>query len=140
MENVYRINKLENNQVDSPNFQFGSDGVSYSLLNTDQNRSPINKSKLTGRWFKVHLIDDQNSTDKILVQLNLNQEDENKDKENKSTRVYKKYQLGGDYEIQNPYQYDPNFTVAQQNQIVTPPLNQLNAAKSQSAYQTQPSF
>ena len=78
MENVYRINKLENNQVDSPNFQFGSDGVSYSLLNTDPNRSPINKSKLTGRWFKVHLIDDQNSTDKILVQLNLNQEDENK--------------------------------------------------------------
>lgn len=78
MENVYRINKLENNQIDSPNFQFGNDGVSYTLLNTDPNRSPLTKSKLTGRWFKAHFIDDQNSTDKILVQLNLNQEDENK--------------------------------------------------------------
>ena len=63
-----------------------------------------------------------------------------KDKKTKAQEFIKKYQLGGDYEIQNPYQYDPNFTVAQQNQIVTPPLNQLNAAKSQSAYQTQPSF
>ena len=63
-----------------------------------------------------------------------------KDKKTKAQEFIKKYQLGGDYEMQNPYQYDPNFTVAQQNQIVTPPLNQLNAAKSQSAYQTQPSF
>ena len=78
MENIYRINKLENNQVASPNFEFGFNGVNYSLLNIDANKSPLTKSKLTGRWFKVHLIDDQNTTDKILVQLNLNQEDENK--------------------------------------------------------------
>lgn len=64
-----------------------------------------------------------------------------KDKKTKAQAFIKKYQLGGEfdpYQMQNPYQYDPNLAVAQQNQIVTPPLNQLNAAKSQSAYQ--PSF
>lgn len=78
MENIYRINKLENNQVESPNFEFNSDGVSYNLLNINSNKNPLTKSKLTGRWFKVHLIDDENNTDKILVQLNLSQENENK--------------------------------------------------------------
>lgn len=66
-----------------------------------------------------------------------------KDKKAKALDFMKKYQFGGntnDYQMQNPYQYDPNLAVAQQNQIVTPPLNQLNAAKSQSAYQPQQSF
>ncbi|MBK8156422.1 MAG: hypothetical protein IPK55_10735 [Streptococcus sp.] len=75
-ENIYRINKLENNQMGSPNFQFDSNGMTYSLLNINGNRSPRDKSKLTGRWFKVHLIDDVNFDDKIMVQLNLGQTDE----------------------------------------------------------------
>lgn len=78
MENIYRINKLENNQVDSPNIVYNSDGVTYSLLNINQNRPPHQREKLTGRWFKAHLIDDENDTSKILVQLNLSQTDETK--------------------------------------------------------------
>lgn len=77
-ENTYRINKLESNQVGSPNIQFNSDGVTYSLLNVNQNKSPLTKSKLMGRWFKAHLIDDENTSSKILVQLNLSQTDETK--------------------------------------------------------------
>jgi len=65
-----------------------------------------------------------------------------KDKQ-KALAFIAKYQLGGytdDYQIQNPYQYDPNLQVAQQNQILSPStstvqLNQLNSAKSQMGYQ-----
>lgn len=66
-----------------------------------------------------------------------------KDKKAKAQEFINKYQLGGDfnnYEMQNPYQYDSSLMAAQQNQLVTPPLNQLNSAKSQSAYQPQSSF
>lgn len=62
-----------------------------------------------------------------------------KDKKIRAIEFINKYQLGGNfnnYEIQNPYQYDPNLAIAQQNQILTPPLNQLNSAKNQSAYQS----
>lgn len=76
LDNIYRINKLENNQIASPNFEFDTNGVSYNLLNINANKSPRDKARLTGRWFKVHLIDDENTTDKILVQLNLSQTDE----------------------------------------------------------------
>lgn len=65
-----------------------------------------------------------------------------KDKQ-KALAFIAKYQLGGysdDYQIQNPYQYDPNLQVAQQNQMLSPStstvqLNQLNSAKSQMGYQ-----
>lgn len=77
-ENTYRINKLESNQIDSPSIQFDANGVTYTLTNINQNKSPLTKSKLMGRWFKVHLIDDENTESKILVQLNLSQTDETK--------------------------------------------------------------
>lgn len=62
-----------------------------------------------------------------------------KDKKIKAIEFINKYQLGGNYDnsaMQNPYQYDFNLATAQQNQILTPPLNQLNSAKNQSAYQS----
>lgn len=77
-ENTYRINKLESNQSGSPSIQFDSNGVTYTLTNINQNKSPLTKSKLMGRWFKAHLIDDENTDSKILVQLNLSQTDETK--------------------------------------------------------------
>jgi len=77
-ENTYRINKLESNQSGSPSIQFNSNGVTYTLTNINQNKSPLTKSKLMGRWFKAHLIDDENTDSKILVQLNLSQTDETK--------------------------------------------------------------
>lgn len=77
-ENIYRINKLENNQVDSPNIQYNSNGVTYTLQNISQNKPPHQKSLLKGRWFKAHFIDDENTDSKILVQLNLSQTDETK--------------------------------------------------------------
>lgn len=77
-ENTYRINKLESNQTGSPNIQFDSNGVTYTLTNINQNKSPLTKSKLVGRWFKAHFIDDENTDSKILVQLNLSQTDETK--------------------------------------------------------------
>lgn len=77
-ENIYRINKLENNQVDSPNIQFSSNGVDYTILNVDQNKPPYQKSLLKGRWFKAHFIDDENTDSKILVQLNISQTDDTK--------------------------------------------------------------
>ena len=77
-ENTYRINKLESNQSGSPSIQFDSNGVTYTLTNISQNKSPLTKSKLMGRWFKAHLIDDENTDSKILVQLNLSQTDETK--------------------------------------------------------------
>lgn len=77
-ENTYRINKLESNQTGSPNIQFDSNGVTYTLTNINQNKSPLTKSKLMGRWFKAHFIDDENTDSKILVQLNLSQTDETK--------------------------------------------------------------
>ena len=77
-ENIYRINKLENNQVDSPNLSFNSNGVTYTIQNINQNKPTHQKSLLKGRWFKAHFIDDENTTSKILVQLNLSQTDDTK--------------------------------------------------------------
>lgn len=77
-ENIYRVNKLENNQTGSPNIQYGSDGVSYSIINTNQNKPPYQKSLLKGRWFKAHFIDDENEDSKIMVQLNISQTDDTK--------------------------------------------------------------
>lgn len=77
-ENVYRINKLENNQVGSPNISYNSNGVTYTIQNVNQNQPPHQKSLLKGRWFKAHLIDNENTESKILVQLNLSQTDDTK--------------------------------------------------------------
>lgn len=54
----------------------------------------------------------------------------NKNNKTKAESFLKKYQLGGDYDMVNPYQFDPDLQTAQQNQIV-----QLGQPKSQSPYQ-----
>lgn len=52
-----------------------------------------------------------------------------KDKSNKAKEFLRKYQLGGDYDMQDPYSYLPDLQSAQQTQLV-----QYNQPKSQSTF------
>jgi hypothetical protein len=44
--------------------------MNYSVLNI-VNKLPVDREKIKGRWFKVHLISKFNNDHKILLQLSL---------------------------------------------------------------------
>lgn len=68
LSNMYRINKLEDNQIGTPNIEF-PDGWNYNTLNIAV-KPPFNRGGLKGRWFITHLKSTQNDH-KIILQLNL---------------------------------------------------------------------
>lgn len=68
LSNIYRVNKLEDTQVDSPNIQILPNGWEYTTLNLGV-KNPYDRGGLRGRWFIVHLSSTQN-THKIIAQLN----------------------------------------------------------------------
>lgn len=71
-DSLYRFNKLENLHQDPslPMIQFQENGMNYSVLNI-VNKLPVDREKIKGRWFKVHLISKFNNDHKILLQLSL---------------------------------------------------------------------
>lgn len=75
LSNIYRVNKLEDTQVASPNIQFNPNGWQYSTQNLGV-KPPYERGGIRGKWFIVHLASTQQAH-KIITQLNIAQSIQN---------------------------------------------------------------
>lgn len=71
-DNIYRFNKFEDVRVDhnnQPLITLDSNGMDYTVESVDPLINPINRRDIRGKWIKLHLISEDNTDHKILVQL-----------------------------------------------------------------------